>query len=261
MKTTEFIVGLCFSLFVLNPSFTQDLIYKHTGEMIKAKVKEIGTDEIKYTLHDEPEGPTYAISKIAIDKVVYENGRTETYEGNFEASELYANQKKKALKIGFLSPLLTNTNFTFEKSLKPGRSIEAKVGIIGMGMQKGSTTGGVFISGGYKFLRTPDYYLRTMRYGHILKGGYVKPEAVLGIYGHEFQQYEPFRSEKEKVVYGGLLLNFGKQWVFSDVFLVDLSTGIGYGFANGGNYHHHNLTTVGDSGLAVSATLNVGFLF
>lgn len=265
MKRTSFVSGLLFTLFMVNGSFAQDVIYKHSGEIIKAKIKEIGTDELKYLLYDEPEGPSYTLPKAAVEKVVYEGGRTETYRDNFEAADLYARQHTRALKIGFLSPLFSNTNFSFEKNLKPGRSIEAKVGIIGMGMQKGNTTGGVFVSGAYKFIKTPDYYLPGMRYAHILKGGYVKPEAVLGMYGRKYQQYEPSRVVKENITYSALMLNFGKQWIFSDIFLVDFSAGAGYAFDSSDKYfignYHHNLATLGDSGLAFSANLNIGFLF
>ena len=57
----------------------QDKIYKNNGEVLEAKVLEIGQSEIKYKVFVNLNGPTYTLSKQQVAKVVYENGETETY--------------------------------------------------------------------------------------------------------------------------------------------------------------------------------------
>ncbi|MDZ7613836.1 MAG: hypothetical protein U5K51_09125 [Flavobacteriaceae bacterium] len=44
---------------------------------------------------------------------------------------------------------------------------------------------GVFFKFGYKLIRTPDYYLKGMKYAHILKGSYIKPEIALSSFSYE----------------------------------------------------------------------------
>ena len=106
MKTRLiFILALSF---VCSVSFSQDKIYKKGGEMIKAKVTEIGTGEVKYTLFNKTGGPVYVIDKSKIEKIEFEDGHTETYLNNLKDPELYKDQKKNALKVNFLSPLLIN---------------------------------------------------------------------------------------------------------------------------------------------------------
>ena len=58
----------------------QDKIYKTNGEVLEAKVLEIGEAEIKYKVFVNLNGPNYTLSKQQVVKVVYENGKTETYD-------------------------------------------------------------------------------------------------------------------------------------------------------------------------------------
>ena len=56
---------------------SQDIIIKKNGDEIKAKVSEIGVNEIKYKRFDFQDGPTYSISKTEVVLVRYENGMNE----------------------------------------------------------------------------------------------------------------------------------------------------------------------------------------
>ncbi len=74
---------------------------------------------------------------------------------------------------------------------------------------------------------------------HILKGSYIKPELVILshtlIYSENFSvpNGNTYASKTVKDEYrisgGSLMLNFGKQWIFDDVFVVDVYVGIGIG--------------------------------
>ena len=151
----------------------QDQIHKKTKEVIHCKVKEIGLDEIKYYLPELDNDILYSISKDKVSRVVLENGEEIIFKDNFKDPENYVDNKKNALKIDFMSPLTGNTTFSYERSIRPGRSFEVTLGLIGLGIDPNDRNqAGFFAKGGYKFIKSPDYYLRGMRYSHILKGSY-----------------------------------------------------------------------------------------
>ncbi len=53
----------------------EDIIVKKSGDMLKVKVIEIGTDEIKFKLYNDPDGPTISMLKSEI-KTMKVNGQT-----------------------------------------------------------------------------------------------------------------------------------------------------------------------------------------
>jgi hypothetical protein len=175
----------------------------------------------------------------------------------------YEDQRKNALKINFLAPLNDVLAFSFERSLGVARSIEFGLGIIGLGFDGGindySNPRGVYLRGGYKFIRSPDFYLKGMHYAHILKGGYVKPELALSIYSYS----EEGTNQTISNTMGALLINFGKQWILDDRFLVDWYVGIGYGFGNNKSEYETHFAFTGataDSPLVFSSGLLIGIL-
>lgn len=288
MKQFLTFLALCISLSVA----AQDKIYKKGGEVVDATISEVGTDEIKYKIYKNPEGPVYTIEKARILKVVYQNGRTEVYQStNMNDAELYADQAKNAIKINFLSPLLGFTQLNFEHNLRPGRSYELTLGIIGLGKKQelgyfsSSSTAttyreqsGVFFGGGFKLSRMPDLVSGKERYNHIMQGAYIKPELLFGFYSQNLNSYNPstFKNNivRKNVSFGALMLNLGKQWVLGDIMVLDVYGGLGYAIDN----LHDNQTTNGetlesdflgnhfvvltgaDSGLGFSGGIKVGIL-
>jgi hypothetical protein len=264
------------ALFLMGPVLVlgQDIVIKRNNDTIHCKVIEIGMDQIKYSLPEYPEGLSFSIDKNNVRTIVFSNGKEMMFHEEMTDPENYSENRKNAIKIDFISPLTGNTTLGFEHSLKPGRSIEAALGIIGMGITDDSDPVGAFVKMGYKFIKTPDFYLRGMRYAHILKGGYVRPEIQLGyynkkqeIYNRDYSNgyYESFYSVKNiNVVTGALLLNLGKQWIYDNSFLVDIHAGVGYGFDNNiysnGDYHYGFLLV--DDGVPISLTagLKIGML-
>ncbi|NTW25721.1 MAG: hypothetical protein HGA37_13570 [Lentimicrobium sp.] len=266
-----FLLAIASVLLFFGSASAQDIIMKKNNELIKCKIKEIGLDEIKYTLPEYSQDVTLVIDKDDIIKIIFENGKEMEFQKPMTNPETYADNKKNILKIEFLSPLSGNTTFGYERSLRPGRSIEANLGIIGLGIDPSDdNAGGVFIKMGYKFIKDPDFYLRGMRYAHILKGGYIKPEIALGLYGHDdynYDQYSSYYEEgREQIFSGTIQLVFGKQWVYDDAFAVDMYAGVGYGFASGdndnnGGYHYGYTIADASFPIAFSAGLKIGYLF
>ncbi|MBY0426937.1 MAG: hypothetical protein K2Q22_14980 [Cytophagales bacterium] len=72
---------LFFAIFILGASTvnSQDLIVLQNGNEVPAKVLEITTNEIKYKLVANPDGPVYVLSKSEIFMIKYESGVKEVF--------------------------------------------------------------------------------------------------------------------------------------------------------------------------------------
>ncbi len=267
MKLQTLVFTLLLLMFFGTELIAQDQIYKRNQEVIECKIREVGSDEIKYMLPDYPQDVLFTLEKDKVLKVVFENGKELEFMGEMQNPENYAHQNKNAVKIEFLSPLTGNTTFAYERSLKPGKSMEATLGLIGLGVDTyGPDTWGSFLKFGIKFIKSPDFYLKGMRYAHILKGSYVKPEIAFGYYSktvEEWSEYGSYYNQEQVDVFSMTIqLVIGKQWVMNDSFLVDFFGGVGYGFDNqGGDYHFGYVIASDDVPLSFSAGLKIGYLF
>ena len=229
-------------------AFSQDIIFKRNGSQLRGKVVEVGTSEIKYKVPDNPDGPLYSVDKNTISKIVYQNGREENFVNDIKDPENYLGQLRRAVKFDFLAPLIGYSQFSYEQSTGVGKSYEVSLGIIGLG--KSTQLGyydntlknvkrkqaGLFASAGYKFNKWPDFLFGRTRFTHIMQGAYVKPVFYLGHYSENRVIYKNATSnyvvDKQKVTFGALQIEFGKQWVFGEKFLMDLYWGLGYGADN-----------------------------
>jgi hypothetical protein len=286
MKPSSLLVLL--SLFFSTVLYAQDKIYRKNSEVVNAKIIEISSSEIKYKLYDNPDGPIYVLEKDRITKIVYENGKTEKLIPDLKDPEQYHDQLQKAIKIDFLGPLLGYSQFTFEKSIGVGKSYELSLGVIGLGKNQqldfyNYETGltsvrkdpfGLFIGGGYKFSKLPDFLFGRTRFTHIMQGTYVRPQVYFGAYKENILAYKgnaDYVVEKQNVNFGAVEIELGKQWVFGDKFLIEGYWGLGYGFDNKKNnpngwddeysaYNYANSRLGRSPGFSVSAALKLGLL-
>ncbi len=240
---------ILFAIFLFLNVFSQDKIYKKNGNIIEVSVVEIGESEIKYKLFNDINGPTYVVDKDRLRKTIYKNGREEIYTTALKDTSLYLDHAKSAIKINFLAPLFGYTQINYERSIKPGRSYEISLGIIGLGKkqelfrnyyindvnQKQYRGGaGAFVGAGYKFLTLPNFIRNGDKYSHVLQGWYAKPEVILALYTqNDFDtQTQIKKTEKETLALGAFILNVGKQWVLGNAFLIDIYGGLGYAAIN-----------------------------
>jgi len=229
----------------------QDKIYRKNGQVIEAKVLEVGIDEIKYKNADTLNSPLFVIEKDRLKKIVFADGKIEKFTVDTRDIESYSDQLRKAIKIDFFGPLLGYTYVSYEKNTSVGKSYEFGVGIIGLGKSAIIDEGyyfnnqqlqetrrkqfGVFASAGYKFSKLPDFLWGRTRFSHLMQGSYVKPNLYLGTYSENRfankgnQQYVV---ERQNVAFAALQLEFGQQWVFGDKLLIDGFWGLGYGMDN-----------------------------
>lgn len=78
----SFIIPLCICCTFMMFSqdlLAQDTIVKLNGQVIPAKVIEVGTNAIRYTKSDIKEGPVFVDYKTDIAYVRYSNGQKEVY--------------------------------------------------------------------------------------------------------------------------------------------------------------------------------------
>jgi hypothetical protein len=237
------------SFLLTHTLFAQDKIYKKYGPVINAKVLEVGVDEIKYKLSDSPDEPIYVVDKSSIKMIQFADGRIEKYQLSYKDPQNYEGQLFKAIKLNFLSPLMGYTEIGFEKSVSPLKGYELNFGIIGAGKNTNSATYyynginlpsernafGFFADAGYKFKKLPTFFSRGTRMTHIMQGGYIKPTVTFGYYTDHALNYKDYSDpifEKRQNIFGALTLNLGKQWIFTDKFLLDIFWGFGYAFDN-----------------------------
>lgn len=246
MKKLIFFLSLLLSFSIVGKS--QDKIYRHNGKIVEAKIIEIGSSEVKYREFNNLDGPIYVLETDRIKKIVYENGKVETFEDNLKDPERYAGQLNKAIKLNFLSALYGFTEIGYEKSTGVGKSFEISLGVIGAGKsvsldyynsQLGEVKRnpfGIFISGGYKFGKLPDFILfGKSRATHLMQGTYVKPIVYLGHYKENqivYKSNNTYEVGKQNVTFGAIQIEVGRQWVLGDKLLLDIYQGIGYGFDN-----------------------------
>ena len=235
------LITLLFILLAIN-AISQDKIIKKNADIINCKVTEIAADEVKYYYSDNQK-LIFGIDKALVEKIEFATGEIIVIENNsFENSEYYANQSKHALKINFLSPLAGSTEFIYEQNIKPGKSWETGIGIIGLGADpQDINPRGVYGKFAYKFMRNPDFYSTKMHYSHILKGAYFAPEIAVRYMSFDSHNYDYYydsngnyhsnNSDERKNLFSmAFLLKLGKQWIFDDSFLLDIYGGVGYGF-------------------------------
>ncbi len=266
-----FLTFVAFILLSGSSVLAQDIILKKDNELIKCKIREIGLDEVKYNLPEYSTDVLFTIDKDRITKVIFENGKEMEFQVEMTNPANYEDNRKNILKIDFLSPLTGNTTFAYERSLRPGRSVEATLGIIGLGLNNNDrNAGGLFTKFGYKLIKNPDFYLRGMRYAHLLKGSYVKPEIAIGFFNHDTWIWRDYNNgssseeRRESVFSGTVQMVLGKQWVMDNAFAIDLFAGIGYGFSTTEDFtpYHYGYSVMGETfPIAFSAGFKIGYLF
>lgn len=253
--------------------YSQDRIIKRNGEEIKCSVKEIGTTEIKYIQEEFSPGVTFSVEKKEVEKIVFADGKVleismekelkETVEQN--SQDLFLIQKKNALKMDFISLANNVMSLTYERCLNPGRTIEFSLGGVGIGIAKKDDNAlGILFRGGYKLIRSPDHYIKGMRYAHILKGTYSKFEFDFASYKIDGYDYLSGDSKKYTITKWAILLVLGSQYVFNDSFVIDTYAGIGFGRKNPENLDFNTsygfATLDKEMPLAFSVGIRLGFL-
>lgn len=269
MKTKRLIAIFLFLIsgFTFAQENFQDQLILHSGGIIKCEIREIGDDEIKYAQEGFRSNVLMGIDKNKVLKIVFADGREMVISNSMTQSSEYEFQHKNVFKFNFLLPASGAYAFSYERSIQPGQSFETEFGIISNGdaEENNMEATGFFLKAGFKFIRDPDFYLKGMRYAHILKGSYIKPELAIASFSYDhnttFWGSESVNA-KGTTTKLAVLLNVGKQVVYSNRFAVDFFCSVGYLFGGGEEDIRYFAFTGGDSNaLTFSGGIRLGFLF
>ena len=257
----------------------QDMIIYKDKTIEEVKIVEVTPDYIKYREFEAPEDAViFSVERDYIKKLVFESGRVMDLSLEMiNDNRVYAGQRDRAIKLDVAGVSGNYTFITYEQAIDPGTSWEGGVIFIGAGSQSNfwsdENAMGAGVNMGYKFKRAPNFYMQRMRYGHILRGAYIKPNMFVNIFNYDMVDYDhppdpvtfTYPTTREFAVAGSLQLDFGNQLVFSDRFLVDYAVGIGYGFTTKDTWNLTNYGFYGGLGSDLSPytynfTLRVGYL-
>lgn len=77
-----------FAVILLSASYlySQDVITLRTGEIINAKVAEVGISEVRYFKASNVDGPIYVVGKADISQIVYNNGNRDVFNTTTQQS-------------------------------------------------------------------------------------------------------------------------------------------------------------------------------
>lgn len=223
-------------LLFAGPLFAQDTLKTTKGDLV-VKVVEVGLDEIKYHIWNLDNSPVIVIEKRDVKEIVFSNGdrmKLEPDPMRVENIHHIAADKKSILKIEFLGPLNGDLAVGYERVIRPGLNLEAKVGIIGVGVDDNANdAAGAFIKFGPKLWSGRDYYTRGMKMSHPLRGSYVRPEIIFSQFSIDRELYKVVGAAPEikRYNYSNVALNicFGKQVLYSNILSIDWYLGLGYG--------------------------------
>ncbi len=268
--TTTFILLIISLIVVFAQTEFKDQLVRRDGKIIICRIIEIGDDEIKYNEQGLRSDILIGIDKAKVEKIVFADGNEYKIDNFMGVYEDLSTQRKNNLKFNLFSPISGGYAITYERSLKPSRSFETEIGLIAKGENNQMDmpeAHGLFIKAGYKMMRSPDYYMRGMKYAHILKGSYVKPEIAITTFSYDKPEYY-YDSYAETKKSGSttklaLMVNVGKQVIYTNAFSIDFFAGAGYAIGKPDPDLHYFafIGTSSDVSFIMSGGVRVGFLF
>lgn len=82
-NTSRIILAAIFVLFSIAVN-AQDFMHFSNGEVLRVKVTEVGTSEIRYKKFDNLNGPDYVVNKSEVQMIKYQNGQIDVLSGRSE---------------------------------------------------------------------------------------------------------------------------------------------------------------------------------
>ncbi len=229
----------------------EDVITKKDGTVLKAKISELGSEEVKFKLYNNPDGPSMSLKKAEIDNIKIDGQLVYEYkEDPRSISNKAILDKTSTIKFHFFSPLSHHLAVSYEWMQKPGMNWEGGLGVYGPGVSpidkaEGRKPSGMFLRFGPKFLlgSSSDVEVEGIKYAHPLKGRYFKPEITLSavslaysvtqnIYNGNGYSTPVVQNYTNK--YQSLVVNliYGRQLIYGNTITLSYYFGFGYGFEN-----------------------------
>jgi len=103
-------IFLFFCLLYVATSYSQDIIVKKDGSIIKAKITDVEEENIKYKKFENPDGPSYTVAKANIISITYANGEVEKFASSEPKKEEEKKEEEKKEENSSENPLLNDEN-------------------------------------------------------------------------------------------------------------------------------------------------------
>ena len=225
---------------------------------------------VNYTKSKYSGSKLFSILKSQVKKIVYEYSRVDSilvYNPiqKINLDKTLNTQHRNIYKLGVFSPLAGALSIGYERSLKPARSYEAFLGFIGAGTEfdENGAIGG-YGRLGYKLYRNPKYYQQSGEGAHLMHGFFIMPTLIVSYFAYDEWSYSNNNWNGNKIrtdAYSvAVILNMGKQWIFSDEFSLQIYVGAGYAISNGYAYYYSHVAYGNNFPLAISCGVSFGFL-
>ena len=264
-KKTILIVSFIF--FSLN-IFSQDIIIKKNNDSIFCNVIKIGTKIIEYDSTKYSNNTVFEIKRDDVFKIMFENKEEKNLKNDSLSYNVYADNKKNAIKFYMLSMFAGHFGIGYERSITAGSSLEFGTSYI-FGVQKNRTyeIGGTARIG-YKFIKLRDYSPQDVRYMHLMKGSYIKPELIFSAFNSSYDfinEYGLKQTHSEDLFSFSFMLNFGVQYIYDNTFLLDFYAGAGGSIASENEDYFYSNAAITDKhsdfGLSLTIGVKIGGLF
>lgn len=247
----------------------KDQLIRRDGKTVICRIIEIGDNEIKYNEQGIRDDIVVGIDKSKVAKIIFADGKELAMEDSMSVYEDLSTQNKNSLKFNLFLPISGGYAITYERSLKPARSFETEIGFIAKGENNEMDmpeAHGIFLKAGYKMMRSPDFYMRGLKYAHILKGSYVKPEISFTSFSYNKNNVgylENPENMKGKTTKLAIMINVGKQVIYTNAFAIDFYVGAGYalGEIDSDLRYYAFRGTSSDVSFVMTGGVRVGFLF
>lgn len=239
MKTLKHL-GVFIGMFALvncssaQTSVLADTLYFRDGHSIAVQLDEIGPDALIYRQVGETLRRSMAKAEVA--RIKLHSGEVVKIDLDPMDAKMppLAAQLNHVVKVDILSPAANHLVLGYEQVLRPWMNVEAKVGLIGVGIakQEEAEYSGVMLKAGIKFITRPTIASHRMRLNALLQGGYVKPELIYTSYTKKPTGLNgSFTPDPNPVKSGDFAFNmvFGKQHLLGGAVTVDTFFGLGFG--------------------------------
>jgi|GEM_PF-1633991 len=180
-------------------------------------------------------------------------------EARFEVAG--AKQFNRSFTLQPFSPTTGSLKFNYSQVMVKNLTINFGLGIIGPHTANVSLQSrGITAKSGVKMYFSPDYYTADMKKYSDFQGGYFEPELAISVFAY----HNTFESREKQNFSSAILLNFGKQRVVGNQFLIEAWIGLGYCLNNNGDYgepaYKYEFVAMQELGLAFTSGFAIGFL-
>lgn len=249
-KKIKYYILLFVLLFLNNNVFSQDIIIKYNRDTIYCNILEINTKTIKYDSTKYSTNLIFEINRSEVLKVFFKNKEEINLYKDSLSFDAYNRNKKNALKLYLLSPVMGHIGISYERSIRLGASLEFGASIIYGRYQHQKTEKGGTARLGYKFIKLRDYSKYDVRFVHIMKGSYIKPELIFSAFNSRYDFINEFgytETHSDDVFSYAFLLNYGVQYIYDNLLLVDFYVGLGGGISSSeADFYYSNASIKSD---------------